>query len=223
MTPRGGGRVRIAIVDDHPMVRRGMISMLEDEADFELVGEAATASEALDLLESDPPDLAIVDISLPGMNGIELIKRLHGRWPELKILVTSMHDERVFAERALRAGAVGYIEKRQAIRELVRAIRQVNDGQVYLSEDMTERVLQRLTGRAREKEKRLSIAEKLTDREIEIFLLIGEGITTQEIAERLGISVKTVESHRENIKQKVGAENINELIRLAVEWRVGQE
>lgn len=215
--------MRIAIVDDHPMVRRGMISMLEDEADFELVGEAATASEALDLLESDPPDLAIVDISLPGMNGIELIKRLHGRWPELKILVTSMHDERVFAERALRAGAVGYIEKRQAIRELVRAIRQVNDGQVYLSEDMTERVLQRLTGRAREKEKRLSIAEKLTDREIEIFLLIGEGITTQEIAERLGISVKTVESHRENIKQKVGAENINELIRLAVEWRVGQE
>jgi DNA-binding NarL/FixJ family response regulator len=213
-------RAKVLIVDDHPVVRYGLLQMLSNEPDFEVCGEAASAQEALALVDQRRPDVAVVDISLRGTNGIELVKQIHAMHPEARILVSSMHDEKLFAERALRAGANGYINKQVAITEMVGAIRRVLSGKVYLSAPMTERMVERA---ARfDSEASRSVIQRLSDRELEVFSLLGDGLSTREVAQRLNLSVKTIETHRAQIKRKLGLRNSTELIQRAVEWTLRQ-
>lgn len=205
---------RVLIVDDHPVVRFGLRQALEDEGDFEVCGEASSAQEALALCERLRPDLAIVDISLPGQNGLELLKHLQASHSTVKSLVWSMHDEELFAQRAISAGARGYIEKITGIDGLVSAARDVLAGRIHLSQTMKDRMLNSLVTGSPE----ATGVERLSDRELEVFELLGNAKTTREIAAQLGLSVKTVETYRENIKNKLDLANNNELIRQAVEW-----
>jgi len=207
---------RILLVDDHPIVRHGMRQLIEAEGDLEVCGEASTSAEAISLSESTKPHLVLVDVSLEEGSGLELVKQIKAANPAIRMLVVSMHDETLFADRALSAGAMGYITKQRATKDLVSAIRQVLSGKVYLSERMTNRMLYRLVdGDEKGGE---SPIERLSDRELEVFELIGQGVSTKRIAERLHISVKTVETHRENIKRKLDLEENLELIRWAVQW-----
>lgn len=208
---------RVLIVDDHPVVRYGLKEMLSHEPDLEICGEAASSAEALTQVESLSPDVAVIDLSLQGAGGLELIKQIRCRWPETKMLVSSMHDEELFAERALQAGAMGYIQKREAMDEIVDALRTVLDGNVHLSTRMTQRMLKKKARPGSNADPPTGVAA-LSDRELEVFSWIGQALTTQEIADRLSLSVKTIESHRENIKRKLDLANANELIRRAVEW-----
>lgn len=207
---------RILIVDDHPVVRMGLQQMLSQELDLEVCGEAGTVAEALELAAQSSPDLVIVDISLPDRSGLELVKQLTAGGDGPRIVISSMHDEKLFAERALKAGAHGYVAKEEATRDLVDAVRKVAAGEVYLSQEMTQHMLQVSAGTA--STDGASGVEALSDRELEVFERIGEGLTTREIAERLLLSVKTIETHRENVKAKLDLRNNNELIRRAVEW-----
>jgi DNA-binding NarL/FixJ family response regulator len=209
-------RTRILIVDDHPAVREALAIRIGSQRDLEVCGEAGDMSEALRLIGDAQPDVAVVDISLKASNGIDLIKRIKNRDEHVRILVWSMHSESLYAERALRAGALGYINKDQATDRIVDAIRRVLDGKVWLSEAMTERMLQRTVG-GRDEITR-SPLEVLADRELEVFRLIGEGVKTTEIAERLHLSVKTVETYRDRIRQKLELDDGTKLARYATEW-----
>jgi DNA-binding NarL/FixJ family response regulator len=173
-------------------------------------------SEALQLIKHCYPDLAIIDLSLPDGNGLELIKRINNRYPDIHILVSSMHDEDLFAERALRAGAKGYINKQEAGEQVIVAARQVLDGKIYLSPHMAERLLMEQSGNPHAPV--LSPVEHLSNRELEVFELIGHGMSTSEIADKLHLSVKTIETHRANIKTKLGLCSAGELTRSAVKW-----
>jgi len=208
--------VKIVLVDDHPIVRHGLRRLIADEPDLEVCGETSTAAEALSVIESTGPNLVLIDVSLEEGSGLELIKQIKASYPAVRMLVVSMHDESLFADRALSAGAMGYITKQKATTDLVQAIRQVLDGRVYLSERMTSRMLYRLVDKEQPSED--NPIERLSDRELEVFELIGQGVSTRKIAERLHISVKTVETHRENIKRKLDLEANLELIRWAVQW-----
>lgn len=212
---------KILIVDDHPIVRRGLVELIEDEPDLVVSGEADDAGDALRMLDSDPPDLCLIDISLKGMNGLELIKQIKARNEEIKMLVSSMHDETLYAERALRAGAMGYINKNEATEMLVSAIRQALEGRVYLSNKMSERLLERVF--LGQKKKETWSIDSLTDRELEVFELIGQGLTTRQIAARLHLSPKTVETYRDNIKSKLNLTTSSELVRHAVKWALDHE
>jgi DNA-binding NarL/FixJ family response regulator len=207
---------KILIVDDHPLVRQGLIGLLSTQDDFAVCGEASGIAEAQQQADSQRPDVAIVDISLADGSGIELIKDLHASFPDMKLLVLTMHDELVFAERALRAGAVGYVNKQEVSRTIVRAIREVLRGKMYLSQRATERMVQLAVGSKANLGK--SPVERLTDREIEVFQMIGEGLTTRQIAGKLGLSPKTVDAHRERIKQRLELKNVTELTKHAVQW-----
>ncbi len=207
---------RILIVDDHPLVRKGLALTLEAEPDLEVCGQAASAEEALGMLDEVRPDLVIVDISLPGMSGLELIKHLHVWNPELPVLIISRHDEALYAERAIRAGARGYVMKVEAVDVIVRAVRRVLAGGLYVSEEVSERLLMSMAGHRRSAGQ--SPLELLSDRELEVFELTGRGLSTREIAERLHLSVKTVESYRARIKAKLGLRNAAELMQHAVQW-----
>jgi DNA-binding NarL/FixJ family response regulator len=209
------GMVKILLVDDHPIVRRGLRDLLAAEKDLVVCGEAGSAEDAMQLIEETQPDLAIVDISLSETGGLELIKQIKAANEHIKVLVASMHDESVFAERALRAGALGYVEKARAPEQLVHAIRQVLQDRIYLSHQMTERFLNRARGG---KPTKSSSIDSLTDRELEVFELFGQGLTTKLIAERLHRSVKTIETHRESIKHKLGLGTSNELTHRATLW-----
>jgi DNA-binding NarL/FixJ family response regulator len=208
-------RSRILIVDDHPIVRLGIRQMLAAERDLDVCGEADSAEAARQLISSARPDLAIVDLSLAQGTGLDLIRSLRESLPTLPVLVLSMHDEALFAERALRAGARGYIMKREAVTGLVGAIRQVLSGRIYVSEGMAQVVLERLGHEAVPSENPLA---SLTDRELEVFDLIGRGQSTVAIAERLGVSVKTIETYRSNIKTKLNLKDATDLIRFAATW-----
>lgn len=205
------------IVDDHALVRLGLAQLISLEPDLEVCGDASGAGEALRKVDALRPDLVILDISLQEGSGIELTKSLKVRYPGVKVLVASMHDESLFAERALRAGALGYINKQEATDKVVEAIRQVLDGQIYLSPDMTNHLLQRLGNRRDSPLERPSL-ETLSDREWQIFELIGRGLPTRRIAEQLDLSIKTIETHREHIKEKLNLANGAELMRHAVQW-----
>ena len=194
-------RARILIVDDHPAVREALAVRIGLQPDLEVCGEAADIGDALQLVAETQPDLAVVDISLKTGSGIDLIKRIKNRDPNLRMLVWSMHSEALYAERALRAGALGYINKDQATEKIVEAIRRVLEGKVYLSEGMADKLLQRSVGKGQTEASR-SPAEALADRELEVFRLIGVGTKTAEIAERLHLSIKTVETYRDRIRQK---------------------
>jgi len=208
--------IQILIVDDHPLVRQGLIGLLSAERDFEVCGEASGAAEARQLAALTKPDVAIIDLSLPDGNGIELIKELHAQSDHTKLLVLTMHDESLFAERALRAGAVGYVSKHDASRTIIKAVRTVLEGKLYLSQQMTERMVQRAVGAG--SHAGISPIERLTDREIEIFEMIGHGLTIRQIAQQLELSPKTVETHREHLKEKFGLKNSTELTKHAVQW-----
>ncbi|MDX1501280.1 MAG: response regulator transcription factor [Thermoanaerobaculia bacterium] len=209
-------RHRILLVDDHPVVRLGLRQMISQEADLEVCGEAETATAARGAVEETRPDLVLVDLSLPDRSGLELVKELAALGSPPRMLVLSMLDEKLYARRALEAGASGYVHKEEAAGELLGAIRRVLAGEVYLSPEMTQLLLRRAV--AEEGAESATGVEALTDRELEVFSLLGEGSTTREIARRLRRSVKTIESHREKIKVKLGIEHNNELIRRAVEW-----
>ncbi len=211
---------RIIIVDDHPLMRKGLMMSLSAESDVEVCAQASSAEEAMTLVESENPDLAIVDISLPGMSGLELVKHLHAIRPELYTLVVSRHDESLYAERAIRAGARGYIMKHEAGDVLMKAVRRVLSGGIYVSDEINEELLQGLaSGHTMTQQSPLEI---LSDRELEVFELTGKGVGTREISERLHLSVKTVESYRARIKTKLNLSTANELMQHAVQWVEGE-
>lgn len=209
---------RILIVDDHPLVRSGFVQLISDEPDLEVCGEAADEAQALQLVAATTPDLVIIDLSLAGGSGINLIERIKAHYSEVCMLVVSMHDESLFAERVLTAGALGYLNKQEAPSNIIRAIRRVLEGRVYLSDKLTERLLDSLTGMA--KAPGQSPMQRLSNRELEVFELIGRGMTTGKIADHLKLSTKTIETHRENIKKKLGLASGQELTRRAMHWLI---
>ena len=206
----------ILIVDDHPLVREGLITLISNQRDFSLSGEASGIAEARELVRQTRPNVVIVDLTLKDGNGITLIKELKEQYEGVKVLALSMHDETVFAERALQAGASGYVSKHEASRTIVQAIRTVLQDKLYLSERMMNRVLSRAIGS--KKQPLRSPVERLSNREIEIFEMIGRGLTSRQIAQQLDLSQRTVDTHRENIKEKLELKNAVELTRHAVQW-----
>jgi DNA-binding NarL/FixJ family response regulator len=208
--------LRIVIVDDHPVVRKGLTEMINHEPDLAVCGESDTADGGLERIRSDRPDVAIVDLSLGKSSGLQLVKTLNASLPDVRVLVLSMHDETLHAERSLAAGASGYIMKHEAMQSLLGAIRCVASGKTYVSPQMAERIVARVTGRCTADER--SPFERLTDREREVFTLIGRGLGTRDIARELALSMKTVETYQARIKEKLGLTNAPELTRAAVAW-----
>jgi len=207
---------RIFLVDDHPITRQGVVVLINQEPDLEVCGEADSAPKAFDLLQKSKADLAVVDISLKTTSGIELTKNLKVLLPDLPVLIMSMHDESLYAERALRAGAKGYVMKQEASDNILIAIRRILDGELYLSEKMKEKMLHRLVHN-RKDEVVFSI-DTLSDREMEVFQLIGNGFSTRQIATKLNLSVKTIDSYREHLKLKLHIEKGADLVRHAIQW-----
>ncbi len=207
----------IIIVDDHPLMRKGLALTLDAEIDLDVVGQMSSAEDALEDLDRLDPDLAVIDISLPGMSGMELVKHLQARAPHIRTLVVSRHDEQLYAERAIRAGARGYIMKLEAGDVIVKAVRQVLGGGIYVSDEINERLLMSMAMGGRERIQQ-SPLEILSDRELEVFELTGRGLGTRDIAERLHLSVKTVESYRARIKNKLNLDSATELMQHAVQW-----
>jgi DNA-binding NarL/FixJ family response regulator len=206
----------VLIVDDHPVFREGLARVIDQERDLVVCGEAADGAEALLRAESLRPDLVVIDIALDGMNGIELAKALRSRVPDARLLVVSMYPESLYGERALRAGADGYVMKRESGRALLGAMRRVLAGNTHVSPDLNNAILQKLSGRG--DHAAATDIERLSDREFEVFQLIGQGLGTREIAERLNVSMKTVETHREHIKEKLHVERTAELVQRAIHW-----
>ncbi len=207
---------RIFLVDDHPITRQGVAVLIDQEPDLEVCGEADSAPKAFDLLQKAKADLAVVDISLKTTSGIELTKNLKVLLPDLPVLIMSMHDESLYAERALRAGAKGYVMKQEASDNILVAIRRILAGELYLSEKMKEKMLHRLVHN-RKDEVVFSI-DTLSDREMEVFQLIGNGFSTRQIATKLNLSVKTIDSYREHLKLKLHIEKGADLVRHAIQW-----
>lgn len=207
---------RILIVDDHPMMRQGLAHLIEGEPDLEVGGEAGTAGQALNLISARQPDLVLSEIALPDRSGLDLIKDVGVFHPAVPVLVVSMYDERLYAERVLRAGGRGYVPKQEDGRKLLEAIRKVLAGQIYVSERISAKILEMFAGRRAAAAD--SPLELLTDREFEVFQLIGEGHASRQIAERLHLSVKTVEVHRANIKRKLKLPSGGEVVRYAIRW-----
>ena len=214
-TKKPSNKARVLLVDDHPLVRRGLADVIAREPDLETCGEAADVQEALRTAEHTRPDVVVVDLTLKSGHGIELIEKLKSRDPRIKTLVSSMHDETLFAERVLRAGAMGYVTKQEPPETLVKAIRQVLRGEVYLSPRMTSRLLHRVATGATVPQ---DPVQTFSNRELEVYEMIGQGLTIQQIALRLHLSPKTVETHREKIKQKLNLKSSTELNRRAVQW-----
>lgn len=210
---------RIMIVDDHPVMRMGYRFLIESEPDLSVCCEAGSALEAMDIARRDRPDLMIVDISLGGMNGIVLIKNLLAEMPDLLTLVVSTHDETIYSERAIHAGARGYVMKSEVDRTIVEAVRRVLRGGFYLSDQMSTRILSQFQKMKKGRpDQASSEIDQLSDRELEVFELIGEGMSIQDIADALLISPKTVESHRGRIKQKLSLETSTALLQRATLW-----
>ena len=207
---------RIVIIDDHPMMREGLTQLIGGQPDLAVCGEAGDAAEGLAKVRETAPDIVLADITLPGRNGLELIKDLQAMAPEVAVLVLSMHDESLYAERVLRAGGRGYIMKQEGGKRILEAIRQVAEGRIFLSQKMSALILESFSGhRAGGGD---SGVGALTDREFEVFHLIGQGLSAKEMAKKLNLSAKTVDVHRANIKAKLKLRSVGELIRYAVRW-----
>ena len=215
-SPVPNAKKKVLLVDDHPMMRGGLAQVINNQQDLTICGEAGDANEAMRHIESAKPDLAVVDISMEGKSGLELIKDLQTLHPEMPVLVMSMHDESLYAERVLRAGARGYVMKKAGGEAVLQAIRQVLSGKVFVSESMSAQILDNFAGVRSTKRK--SPIENLTDREFEVFKLIGEGCITREIAKRLHISPKTVDVYRQNLKERLKLPSATSLIQHAVRW-----
>ncbi len=211
--PPAPDRRRIFLIDDHSIMREGLRRLLEAESELSVCGEASTAKQALAAIAADQPDLVLIDIALPGADGLELIKTLRARFPALLMLVLSMHDEALYAERVLRAGAKGYVMKSSSSEQLLEAVRKVMAGEIFVSSALSSQMLQSMVkGRTQA----LGSLGQLSDRELEIVQLIGQGLSTSEISTRLGISSKTVESHRGNIRAKLSLKSGAELARFSI-------
>jgi DNA-binding NarL/FixJ family response regulator len=202
---------RILIVDDHPIVRQGLKLMINAEADLVIAGEAQTEQEARDMVRELKPDAVIVDLTLGDGDGFNVVRHLHAHYPEVKVLVLSMHEESVYAERLLAEGASGYIMKQAVTDQLVTALRTVLRGELYLSESLQQRMTRRAGGDG-------DLRRRLSVRELQVLSLIGDGQTTREIAEALSLSVKTIESHRAAIKRKLGLETSAQMVQYAIKW-----
>jgi len=213
-------RKRILVVDDHPIFREGLLQSINRQPDLMICGEAENANQALGLMNSVKPDLVLVDISMPGKSGFELVRDIQAIHPEVGVLVLSMHDESLYAERVLRAGARGYVMKHERPEQLLDAIRQVLSGKAYVSQKMASRILDAFSGR-RAAGNRAPL-ERVTDREFEILQLIGRGKNSHEIAKDLHLSVKTVDTHRTHLKEKLKLKNSLQLTRYAVCWVEGR-
>jgi len=212
------GKARVVIVDDHPIMRMGLSQLLQSSGTVEVCGEAGSVGEAIQLMQTIPPvDLFVIDISLPDRSGLELIRDLKIMDPGIRSLVVSSHDERVYAERVLRAGGRGYIMKDRAPEQLIAAVEQVLAGGIFLSPAMTSRMMETLSGA-----KAATPIAGLTDRELEVFRAIGEGKSSREISGALGISIRTIDAHRTHIKEKLGLRDAAELSYEAIRWRESQ-
>ena len=222
MKPReeSAPKTRIFIVDDHPIVREGLSLMMNREPDMMVCGEAEEATRALQAITTAKPDFLIVDISLSGPDGLDLLKSIRSRYPSLPVLILSMHDESIYAERALRAGANGYIMKQEATERVLVAVRQILTKKVYVSDRIANRMLQQYI-KGSVNQSKSPIAE-LSDRELEVFRLIGEGHGTRMIADELHLSVKTVESYQAHIKEKLALKNGRELVQRAIQWSISE-
>ena len=207
---------RVLLVDDHPIMRHGLAQLIRAEEGLDVCGDAGTAADGLDAVGHFKPDLVVVDLTLPDKNGLELLKDIQALHPGTLCIVLSMHDESVYAERALRAGARGYVMKEAAADYLVDAIRRVLGGGIYVSDAMASRMLEGMTS-SRSKPG-VSLIDRLTDRELEILQMIGKGVATKNIADKLNISARTVEAHRAHIKEKIGITDGAALVRYAVQW-----
>lgn len=213
-----GGQIkrRILLVDDHPLVRERLAEVFAREPDLCVCGEAEDRSQALQSIATQRPDMAVVDLTLKHSDGLELVKDIHDRWPEIRILVVSMHEESIYAERVLRAGAMGYITKQEATRHILEAVRRVLSGMIYLSDRTGTQILSRLT--TRQATGAVSPIDLLADRELQVFELTGRGLNTRQIAAQLHIGVKTVETYRARIREKLRIENPADLLQLAISW-----
>jgi DNA-binding NarL/FixJ family response regulator len=211
---------RIVLVDDHPIVREGLAETINREPGLAVCAQAEDRAQALQAIETMHPGLAIVDLTLKTSSGLELIKDIHARWPEMLILVVSMHDETLYAERVLRAGAHGYITKQEASRDILQAIRRVLEGGVYLNERTSSAILARLSSKGDSLVD--SITDLLTDRELEVFQLTGRGFNTREIALQLHIDIKTIDTYRSRIKQKLNLPDTSAILKLAIRWNQEQ-
>lgn len=210
------GVYRILLVDDHPLIRDALAVLINRQADLEVCGKAGSAAEAMRALSACQPDLTVTDLNMPGRGGIEFIKDAHAMYPAMLILALSMHDETLYAERALRAGARGYLTKDVGASHVLEVIRRVLGGGSYFSEKLSAHLLDAVTGRARKSD--TSLIERLSDREFEVFRLIGRGQTTKEVAQTLNLSLKTIEAHRAGIKRKLELNDASSLIHYAVRW-----
>jgi DNA-binding NarL/FixJ family response regulator len=220
-TPSSAAKKRIFVVDDHPIVRQGLSLLINQEVDMTVCGSAKDASSALEAIGSLRPDLLILDISLEGPDGLDLLKSLRLQDATIPVLILSMHDESLYAERVLRAGAQGYIMKQAATDGLLEAIRRILRGEIYVSDRMAARILLQFAGHAAHPER--SPVEELSDRELEVFRLIGKGHGTRGIAELLHLSVKTVESYQAHIKEKLALKNSRELVQHAIQWLTSEK
>lgn len=208
---------KVLIVDDHPILRKGLTLLINQEPDLVVCAEAEHAQMALEIIDNIMPDMAIVDISLPGIDGIELIKMLRLRHKDLPVLVVSMHDEALYAERSLRAGARGYIMKQEALEKVLVAVRKVLDGEIFVSERVTTKMLEKFVSTEGVR-KTASPIDLLSNRELTVLRLIGQGHKTRQIAEKLHLSIKTVESYRAHIKDKLKLADGTDLLKYAIQW-----
>ncbi len=221
ISPPAKARKKILIMDDHPMTRYGLVQLIKHEPDLAVCGEADSAHKALGMLKTCQPDLTLADITMAGKSGLEFIKDALVQHPGLPVLVLSMHDETIYAERVLRAGGRGYIMKSEGGAKVLTAIRRVLNGEIYVSEHLSGRILDVFAGRRRRQTD--SLLSELTDREFETFQLLGRGLTTREIAKQLHISPKTVDTHRLHIKEKLQLHSLPALMKFALRWGATQE
>jgi len=215
-------RKKVLIVDDHPIVREGLTYLIDEEEDIVVCGSAENMPEAIKAIRSLEPDVVTVDISLQDSSGLELLKDIKVQFPDLPVLVLSVHPESFYAERAIRAGAKGYITKQEATTKVITAIRRVLEGGIYLSEEINERLLYSLLGETKS-DAAISPIDRLSDRELEVFSLLGQGKGTRQIAEQLCVSVKTVETYRLRIKEKLNINSASELLQRAFQWASEQD
>lgn len=214
------GHISVYVVDDHPAIQKAVQRAIEEVIDMEVCGISSSVEAAIDEIEEKNPDVAIVDISLEDGHGFDLLQQIRDQWPSTEAIIFSMYDEEIYAERALRTGASGYLMKSESIESLVEAIRRVADGKFYLSQRMYTRVLGGVVA-GRSSEPRFRIDE-LTDREMQVFQMLGKGMSIEEIQEQLDIGRKTVETYRRRAKEKLGFDSVNELVQYAVQWSFGK-
>ncbi len=213
--------IRVVIVDDHPVVRKGLRMMLDSEPDINVCGEASKVKEAVEVISREDPDVVTVDLSLDGdVSGIELVKNINDNFPSSKSLVLSMHDESLYAERVIRAGARGYVMKKEAMDNVIGAIRKIMNGELFLSEEISGKIIDKLLhGSSDTMDTPVNI---LANKEFEVFQLMGHGFSSREIADKMEISINTIESHKRNIREKLKLKNTSELVKHAVQWVLTQ-